>query len=110
MLREFREFILRGNVLDMAVGIIIGAAFGGVVNSLVADVLDFDGALEARADRVDPARAEDGGQDGRAGHESDRKRTGNPGSCPDEDLPSARHPFPVRPLPAGGAPAYNGRP
>jgi large conductance mechanosensitive channel len=39
MLKEFREFIMRGNVLDLAVGIIIGAAFGGVVKSLVDDVI-----------------------------------------------------------------------
>lgn len=39
MLKEFREFALRGNVVDMAVGIIIGAAFGTVVQSLVADVI-----------------------------------------------------------------------
>ncbi len=39
MIREFREFIMRGNVMDMAVGIIIGAAFGGIVNSLVNDVV-----------------------------------------------------------------------
>ncbi len=39
MLREFREFIMRGNVLDLAVGIIIGAAFTTVINSLVNDVL-----------------------------------------------------------------------
>lgn len=39
MLKEFREFILRGNVLDLAVGVIIGAAFGGVVTSLVNDVI-----------------------------------------------------------------------
>ena len=39
MIREFREFILRGNVMDMAVGIIIGAAFGGIVKSLVDDVI-----------------------------------------------------------------------
>ena len=39
MLKEFKEFALRGNVLDMAVGIIIGAAFGGIVNSLVSDVI-----------------------------------------------------------------------
>jgi large conductance mechanosensitive channel len=38
-LKEFREFALRGNVLDMAIGIIIGAAFGSVVNSLVKDIL-----------------------------------------------------------------------
>lgn len=39
MLSEFKKFAMRGNVLDMAVGIIIGAAFGSVVKSLVADVL-----------------------------------------------------------------------
>ena len=39
MLKEFREFALRGNVVDMAVGIIIGAAFGTIVQSLVADII-----------------------------------------------------------------------
>jgi large conductance mechanosensitive channel len=39
MLRAFRDFAMRGNVLDMAVGIIIGAAFGVIVKSLVDDVL-----------------------------------------------------------------------
>ena len=39
MLKEFQEFALRGNVLDMAVGIVIGAAFGTIVQSLVNDVL-----------------------------------------------------------------------
>ena len=39
MLKEFREFIMRGNVIDLAVGVIIGAAFGGVVTSLVNDVI-----------------------------------------------------------------------
>ena len=39
MLKEFKEFSLRGNVLDMAVGIIIGAAFSTIVNSLVNDIL-----------------------------------------------------------------------
>jgi large conductance mechanosensitive channel len=39
MLKDFKEFALRGNVVDMAVGIIIGAAFGTVVKSLVSDVL-----------------------------------------------------------------------
>ena len=39
MLKEFKEFAMRGNVLDMAVGIIIGAAFGKIVASLVEDVL-----------------------------------------------------------------------
>ena len=39
MLKEFREFAMRGNVLDITVGIIIGAAFGTIVNSLVQDVI-----------------------------------------------------------------------
>jgi large conductance mechanosensitive channel len=39
MLKEFKEFIMRGNVVDMAVGIIIGAAFGAIVTSLVNDVI-----------------------------------------------------------------------
>jgi len=39
MLKEFREFAVKGNVVDMAVGIIIGAAFTGVVQSLVKDVM-----------------------------------------------------------------------
>ena len=39
MLKEFKEFAMRGNVVDMAVGIIIGAAFGKIVSSLVADVI-----------------------------------------------------------------------
>lgn len=39
MLKEFKTFIMRGNVLDMAVGIIIGAAFGKIVSSFVSDIL-----------------------------------------------------------------------
>ncbi len=39
MLKEFKEFAMRGNVMDMAVGIIIGAAFGRIITSLVADVI-----------------------------------------------------------------------
>ena len=39
MLKEFKEFIMRGNVLDMAVGIIIGAAFGAIISSLVKDII-----------------------------------------------------------------------
>lgn len=38
-MKEFKEFAMRGNVLDMAVGIIIGAAFGQIVNSFVQDIL-----------------------------------------------------------------------
>lgn len=40
MLKEFRDFIARGNVMDMAVGIIIGAAFTAIVNSLVDDLIN----------------------------------------------------------------------
>ena len=39
LFQEFKEFALRGNVVDLAVGLIIGAAFGAIVNSLVADVI-----------------------------------------------------------------------
>jgi len=39
MMKEFKEFAVKGNVMDMAVGIIIGAAFGTIVKSLVADVI-----------------------------------------------------------------------
>lgn len=39
MLNEFKKFLLRGNVVDMAVGVVIGASFGTVVTSLVADLL-----------------------------------------------------------------------
>ncbi len=40
ILKEFKEFISRGNVMDMAVGIIIGGAFTGIVNSLVNDIIN----------------------------------------------------------------------
>jgi large conductance mechanosensitive channel len=39
MLKEFREFAIKGNVVDLAVGVIIGAAFGGIVTSLVGDII-----------------------------------------------------------------------
>ncbi|HQI82812.1 MAG TPA: MscL family protein, partial [Deltaproteobacteria bacterium] len=39
MFKEFKEFAVKGNVVDMAVGIIIGAAFGKIVSSVVADVI-----------------------------------------------------------------------
>ncbi len=39
MLKEFKEFAMRGNVIDMAIGIIIGAAFGKIVSSLVNDII-----------------------------------------------------------------------
>ncbi len=39
LIKEFRDFAMRGNVIDMAVGIIIGAAFGKIVSSLVADIV-----------------------------------------------------------------------
>jgi|SRR5690606_11986667 len=39
MIKEFKDFAIRGNVLDLAVGVIIGGAFGGIVNSLVNDII-----------------------------------------------------------------------
>jgi len=39
MLKEFKQFLLRGNVVDLAVGVVIGAAFGGIVSALVSDLL-----------------------------------------------------------------------
>ncbi len=39
MIKEFREFLMRGNVLDLAVAVIIGAAFGAIINSLVGDII-----------------------------------------------------------------------
>lgn len=39
MIKEFRDFILRGNVIDLAVAVVIGGAFGAIVNSLVNDIL-----------------------------------------------------------------------
>jgi large conductance mechanosensitive channel len=39
MLKEFKEFIMRGNVVDLAVGVVIGGAFGSIVSSLVADII-----------------------------------------------------------------------
>ena len=39
MLKEFKEFAMKGNVVDLAVGVIIGAAFGGIVTSLVGDII-----------------------------------------------------------------------
>ena|ERR1022692_2628067 len=39
MLKDFKEFIMRGNVLDLAIAVIVGAAFGAIVNSMVSDVL-----------------------------------------------------------------------
>ncbi|QBY45483.1 Large-conductance mechanosensitive channel [Arsenophonus nasoniae] len=38
-IKEFREFAMKGNVIDLAVGVIIGAAFGKIVSSLVADII-----------------------------------------------------------------------
>src|SRR5215212_7957024 len=39
MFKEFKEFAMRGNVVDMAIGIVIGAAFGAIVNSFVTDIV-----------------------------------------------------------------------
>jgi large conductance mechanosensitive channel len=39
MLKDFKQFLLRGNVVDLAVGVVVGSAFGGIVSALVADLL-----------------------------------------------------------------------
>ena len=51
MLKEFRDFAMRGNVVDMAVGVVIGGAFGAVVKSLVDDI--FSPAIGAAAGGID---------------------------------------------------------
>lgn len=68
MLEEFKKFALRGNVVDLAVGVIIGAAFGGIVTSLVNDIimpvigaitggLDFSNYYLALSAKVQPGLA-----------------------------------------------------
>ena len=65
MLKEFRDFAMKGNVVDLAVAVIIGAAFGAIVNSLVADIimpligaitggLDFSNYFLPLSSKVDP--------------------------------------------------------
>jgi large conductance mechanosensitive channel len=69
LIKEFREFALKGSVIDLAVGVIIGAAFGGLVKSLVDDVLmppigrligglDFRNLYVSLSDKVDAANTE----------------------------------------------------
>jgi large conductance mechanosensitive channel len=61
MIREFRAFLMRGNVLDLAVAVIIGAAFGGIVNSLVNDlVMPVVGLIAGRVDFSDRFLSLDG--------------------------------------------------
>jgi large conductance mechanosensitive channel len=61
MLKEFRDFIARGNVMDMAVGIIMGAAFTAIVNSLVGDlIMPVIGVLSSGVDFGDKFIALDG--------------------------------------------------
>lgn len=61
MLKEFKEFIARGNVMDMAVGIIIGAAFTAIVTSMVNDmIMPFVGVITAGIDFADLFYALDG--------------------------------------------------
>ena len=64
LIAEFKEFVMRGNVLDMAVGVIIGGAFGSIVSSLVDD------AEEDDADNEEDGNTEDG-EDGMEGSEED---------------------------------------
>ncbi|MFO1170340.1 MAG: large-conductance mechanosensitive channel protein MscL [Hyphomicrobiaceae bacterium] len=68
IISEFREFAIKGNMIDMAVGIIMGAAFGGVVTSLVGDVImPLVGMIVGNADfsSIGPVLSENGGPDGK---------------------------------------------
>jgi len=69
LLKDFRDFAMKGNVVDLAVGVIVGVAFGNVVNSLVKDILmppigklvgglDFTNLYVSLSDKVDAANAE----------------------------------------------------
>ena len=61
MIKEFRDFIARGNVMDMAVGIIMGAAFTAIVNSMVGDlIMPIIGMLTSGVDFADKFIALDG--------------------------------------------------
>src|SRR5438094_6781462 len=75
MLNEFRAFAMKGNVIDLAVGIIIGAAFGAIVSSLVGDIimptvgaitggLDFSNYFVALSSKVDAANYVDAKKQG----------------------------------------------
>ena len=75
MLADFKKFALRGNVVDLAVGVIIGAAFSGIVNSLVADIimpligaisggLDFSNHFLALSAKVTATSLEEGKKQG----------------------------------------------
>jgi|SRR5215467_592797 len=75
MLEEFKKFALRGNVVDLAVGVIIGAAFGAIVTSLVGDIimptigaitggLDFSNYFVALSSKVDAANYVDAKKQG----------------------------------------------
>jgi large conductance mechanosensitive channel len=75
MLEEFKKFALRGNVVDLAVGVIIGAAFGAIVSSLVGDIimptvgaitggLDFSNYFVALSSKVDAANYVDAKKQG----------------------------------------------
>ena len=66
LLKEFKEFALKGSVIDLAIGVIIGAAFGGLINSMVSDVLmppigkavgnlDFSNLYISLSDNIDKA-------------------------------------------------------
>ena len=68
LLKEFRDFAMRGNVIDLAVGVIIGAAFGKIVGSIVEDILmppigrmvgglDFSNLYVSLSDKIDAANA-----------------------------------------------------
>lgn len=73
LLKDFRDFAMKGNVVDLAVGVIIGAAFGGLIKSMVDDVLmppigklvgnlDFTNLYISLSDKIDAANAKAAGE------------------------------------------------
>ena len=82
MFKEFKEFVMRGNVIDLAIGIIIGAAFGKIVTSFVSDILMPPIGVGVRKGRLQqfvhkpvehPLRHLEGGQ--RSGRSDDQLRS-----------------------------------
>ena len=105
MLNEFKQFAMRGNVVDLAIGVIIGAAFGKIVDSLVGDIfmpiigavtggLDFSNyftPLSAKVTATSLEQAKSPGRCSRLGqflHRSPSTSSSSPGCCSSWSRPS----------------------
>ena len=87
MLKEFRDFAMKGNVVDLAVGVIIGAAFGGIVTSLVGDIImPIIGAITGGLDFSNYfTRAVESGHGEQSGRCQEAGRGAGLGQFPDAD-------------------------